>query len=350
MTLKIFLCALFCGVFFTSYTQESLPKTAQDCEFTFRGKITDFHDSTPIIGASLYLENLNTYTTSDLEGIFVFKNLCKDKYILEIKHISCETKRITINLDKNINKQIFLEHHLNELNEIIVKTTSKSAKTSIEQSIKKATIDNFSDKSLGDALKTMSGVSSLNTGNSIVKPMIHGLHSSRLLIINNNVRMFDQEWGDEHAPNIDINSSERIDVIKGANTLKFGSDAIGGLILIRPKKYAVIDSIFGSTITSFNSNGLGGNINSEIVKTYKSGLYAKIQANYKQFGDFSTPDYSLTNSGLKNINTSFKIGYNSYEKGFNAYYSFVSNEIAILQSSHIGNVNDLVNAINNKEP
>jgi len=350
MTLKIFLCALFCGFFFSSYTQESLPKTAQDCEFTFRGRITDFHDSTPIIGASLYLENLNTYTISDVEGVFVFKNLCKDKYILEINHISCETKRITINLDKNINKQIFLEHHLNELNEIIVKTTSKSAKTSIEQSIKKATIDNFSDKSLGDALKTLSGVSSLNTGNSIVKPMIHGLHSSRLLIINNNVRMFDQEWGDEHAPNIDINSSERIDVIKGANTLKFGSDAIGGLILIRPKKYAVIDSIFGSTITSFNSNGLGGNINSEIVKTYKSGLYSKIQANYKQFGDFSTPDYSLTNSGLKNINTSFKIGYNSYEKGFNAYYSFVSNEIAILQSSHIGNVNDLVNAINNKEP
>ena len=350
MALKIFLCALFCGIIFTSYTQEKVPETAQDCKFTFKGKITDFHDSTPIIGASLYLENLNTYTTSDIKGNFEFKNLCKDKYFIEVQHISCDTKRVTINLDKNVYKEIFLEHHLNELNEIIVKTTSKSEQTSIEQSIKKATIDTFTDKSLGDAINTLSGVSSLNTGNSIVKPMIHGLHSSRLLIINNNVRMFDQEWGDEHAPNIDINSSERIDVIKGANTLKFGSDAIGGLILIRPKKYAVKDSIFGSTITSFNSNGLGGNINSEIVKTYKSGLYAKIQANHKQFGDFNTPDYNLTNSGLRNINTSFKVGYNSYEKGFNAYYSFVSNEIAILQSSHIGNVNDLVNAINSKEP
>jgi|TARA_B110000967_G_C18899493_1_gene573576 iron complex outermembrane receptor protein len=350
MTLKIFLCVLFCGVVFTSYTQENSLKTARDCEFTFKGRVTDFHDSTPIIGASLYIKNLNTYTTSDLDGNFEFKNLCKDKYIVEIKHISCDTKRVTINLNENLYKDFFLEHHLNELNEIIVKTTSKSEKTSIEQAVKKATIENFTDKSLGDALNTLSGVSSLNTGNVIVKPMIHGLHSSRLLIINNNVRMFDQEWGDEHAPNIDINSSERIDVIKGANTLKYGSDAIGGLILIRPKKYAVIDSIFGSTITSFNSNGLGGNINSEIVKTYKSGLYAKAQANYKQFGDFNTPDYTLTNSGLRNINTSFRIGSNSYEKGFNAYYSYVSNEIAILQSSHIGNVNDLVHAINSKEP
>ena len=342
MIQKIFFCTFLCLITFTSYSQQ--------CTYNFKGVITDYHDGTSIFGATIFIKNLNKYTTSDDQGKFEIKNLCSGEIHLYISHISCETKEIVINLTKDIYKEFYLEHHLNELNEIIVKTTSKSEKTSIEQSLKKGIISDFTDKSLGDALNTLSGVSSLNTGNSIVKPMIHGMHSSRLLIINNNVRMFDQEWGDEHAPNIDINSSERVDVIKGANTLKFGSDAIGGLILIRPKKYAVKDSLFGSTITSFNTNGLGGNINSEIVKTYKSGFYTKIQANYKQFGDFSTPDYNLTNSGLRNLNTSLRMGYNGYEKGFNAYYSFVNNEIAILQSSHIGNVNDLVNAINSKEP
>ena len=342
MIQKIFFCTFLCFITFTSYSQQ--------CTYNFKGVITDYHDGTSIFGATIFIKNLNKYTTSDDQGKFEIKNLCSGEIHLFISHISCETKEIVINLTKDIYKEFYLEHHLNELNEIIVKTTSKSEKTSIEQSLKKGIISNFTDKSLGDALNTLSGVSSLNAGNSIVKPMIHGMHSSRLLIINNNVRMFDQEWGDEHAPNIDINSSERIDVIKGANTLKFGSDAIGGLILIKPKKYAVKDSLFGSTITSFNANGLGGNINSEIVKTYKSGFYTKIQANYKQFGDFSTPNYNLTNSGLRNINTSLRMGYNGYEKGFNAYYSFVSNEIAILQSSHIGNVNDLVTAINSKEP
>ncbi|MFQ3296988.1 MAG: iron complex outermembrane receptor protein [Polaribacter sp.] len=342
MIQKIFFCTFLCLITFSGYSQQ--------CTYNFKGVITDYHDGTSIFGATIFIKNLNKYTTSDDQGKFEIKNLCSGEIHLFISHISCETKEIVINLTKDIYKEFYLEHHLNELNEIIVKTTSKSEKTSIEQSLKKGIISNFTDKSLGDALNTLSGVSSLNTGNSIVKPMIHGMHSSRLLIINNNVRMFDQEWGDEHAPNIDINSSEGIDVIKGANTLKFGSDAIGGLILIKPKKYAVKDSLFGSTITSFNTNGLGGNINSEIVKTYKSGFYAKIQANYKQFGDFSTPDYNLTNSGLRNINTSLRMGYNGYEKGFNAYYSFVSNEIAILQSSHIGNVNDLVNAINSKQP
>jgi iron complex outermembrane receptor protein len=342
MIQKIFFCTFLCIITFSGYSQQ--------CTYNFKGVITDYHDGTSIFGATIFIKNLNKYTTSDDQGKFEIKNLCSGEIHLFISHISCETKEIVINLTKDIYKEFYLEHHLNELNEIIVKTTSKSEKTSIEQSLKKGIISDFTDKSLGDALNTLSGVSSLNTGNSIVKPMIHGMHSSRLLIINNNVRMFDQEWGDEHAPNIDINSSERVDVIKGANTLKFGSDAIGGLILIKPKKYAVKDSLFGSTITSFNTNGLGGNINSEIVKTYKSGFYTKIQANYKQFGDFSTPDYTLTNSGLRNLNTSLRMGYNGYEKGFNAYYSFVSNEIAILQSSHTGNVNDLYIAINSKEP
>ena len=323
---------------------------AQDCTYTFKGKIIDFHDNTPLLGATVRMLNLDKYVATDEAGRFEFKNLCAGKLIIEVQHISCETKKLTITLTQNLYKEILLEHHLEELNEVVVKTNSKTEITSIEKSIKKNVIDNFSDKSLGDALKTISGVSSLNTGNSIVKPMIHGLHSSRLLLVNNNVRMFDQEWGDEHAPNIDINANERIDVIKGANTLKYGSDAIGGMVLIKPKKYAIKDSIFGSSLVSFNSNGLGGNINSEIIKTYKSGLYGKIQLNYKQFGDFKAPNYNLTNSGLKSKNASFRFGYNSFEKGFDVYYSYVDNEFAILQSSHIGNVNDLVNAINSQQP
>lgn len=322
---------------------------AQDCSITFKGKITDFHDSTPIVGASIHIINLNKYTSSNLEGLFEFKNLCTEKLIVEIRHISCDPKKIEINLEKNTYKEIFLEHHLNELNEVVVKTTSKTA-TSVTQSLKKEDLESFTDKSLGNALNTISGVSSLNTGNSIVKPMIHGLHSSRLLIVNNNVRQFDQEWGAEHAPSIDINVANRIDVVKGANTLMYGSDAIGGLILIRPENFMAKDSLFGSTSTALNTNGLGGNINTELVKTYKSGYYSKIQTNFKMFGDFEAANYNLSNSGVRSFNASARFGYKTFEKGFDAYISYVNNNIGIIRAAHVGNVNDLVRAINTQEP
>jgi len=323
---------------------------SQNCSYIFLGEVKDFHDGTPIESATIYIKESDKYIISDFDGKFRIENLCSGTLTLTISHIGCETKTVSYTIDNDVFKIISLEHHLEELNEVVVNSHLKTEGTSIEKTINKADLEKYTDKSLGDALNSVSGVSSLNTGNTIVKPMIHGLHSSRLLIINNNVRMFDQEWGDEHAPNIDINSSNKVEVIKGANTLKYGSDAIGGLILVQPKKYVAQDSLFGSTMLSLNSNGRGGNIISELVKTYKSGFYGRIQASYKQFGDFKAPDYYLTNSGLKNSNASARIGYRTFEKGFDAYCSVVSNEFAILQASHIGNVGDLVAAINSREP
>lgn len=323
---------------------------AQDCNYTFLGELKDFHNNTPIVGATVYIQNLDKYTTSDVDGKFKIEKLCLGELTLVISHVGCETKTVTYNIDSDTYKQIAIEHHIEELNEVTIAGNSKLQNTSIQQSISKNELAQYSDKSLGDALNSISGVTSLNTGNTIVKPMIHGLHSSRLLIVNNNVRLFDQEWGDEHAPNIDINSGGRIDVVKGANTLRYGSDAIGGLILIRPENYAAKDSLFGSTSLSFNTNGLGGNVNTELVKTFKNGFYAKAQASYKAFGDFEAADYNLSNTGVKSINTSARFGYKSFEKGFDAYYSFVDNTIGILSASHIGNVNDLVRAINEGTP
>ncbi|WP_299550294.1 TonB-dependent receptor [Seonamhaeicola sp.] len=323
---------------------------SQKCNGIFIGEITDFHNKKPLENATIKLIGTNKVTISDHKGKFTFEDLCHGTYNVEVSHLSCETKVFVLEINGNIYKAISLEHHLEALNEVVVTANSKIEKTSIQQSVSKEVIENFSDKSLGDALNTISGVSSLNTGNTIVKPMIHGLHSSRLLIVNNNVRLFDQEWGDEHAPNIDINSGGRIDVIKGANTLMYGSDAIGGLILIRPENYAVKDSLFGKSALSLNTNGWGGNINSELVRTFKNGFYTRAQASYKVFGDFEAPDYNLSNTGVKSINASARVGYKSFEKGFDAYYSFVDNTLGILRAAHIGNVGDLVRAIESKEP
>lgn len=63
------------------------------------------------------------------------------------------------------------------------------------------------------------------------------MYGSRVAILNNGVKMAEQEWGVEHAPNIDINNYQHIDVVKGASALKFGGDAIGGVVLLEPAIY-----------------------------------------------------------------------------------------------------------------
>ncbi len=325
---------------------------AQDCNYRLTGTIEDFHDGTPIVGATIYMKNLDTYTTSNIDGYFSIDDLCKGKLILEISHIGCETKLLEIDVTGDMVRIIKLEHHIEELGEVKVngKGQLKQTATGQESKIKSEVLSNYSALTLGDVVKEISGVQSLNTGNVITKPIINGLHSSRVAIINNGVRLQDQDWGIEHAPNLDINASSSISVIKGSSALALSGDAIGGVVVLNPKRAIRKDSLYGQTTLNGQSNGRGGSVSTKLGKSFKSGWYVDGIATYKRLGDFEAPDYVLSNSGTEFRSFSINGGFSSFEKGFNAFYSVVDNTIGILSASHLGSIQDLVNAINSDRP
>ncbi|MFS2122275.1 TonB-dependent receptor plug domain-containing protein, partial [Kosakonia cowanii] len=67
------------------------------------------------------------------------------------------------------------------------------------------------------------------------KPFIHGLGYNRVITLQDGIRQEGQQWGDEHGIEVDQNSIDRVEVIKGPASLTYGSDAIGGVVnLITP--------------------------------------------------------------------------------------------------------------------
>ena len=211
-------------------------------------------------------------------------------------------------------------------------------------------MERYSSGSLGDALNSLSGVSSLNTGNTVVKPIVNGLHSSRVVIINNGVRMEDQEWGAEHAPNVDINSVGNLTLIKGAGALQYTGDAVGGVIVAEALKVPVKDSLYGKTMLTAVSNGRGSSITSQLTKSNQNGWYASVQGTLKRFGDFEAPDYVLSNTGIFARNATLQVGLNRFDYGIEAYYSLFKNEIGILRASVTGSARDQIQAINSPRP
>ncbi len=324
---------------------------AQECNSILLGQVVDFHDNTPLDGATILITGKQNTSFTDFDGKFKFENLCNGVLELEIFHPDCKSKFFTIDMQGDLFQKISLEHHLEELDEVkVLGDVKKNTTSSQEERLSQEDIEKFSGSSLGDALKNITGVSSLNTGANIVKPVIQGLNGSRVLILNNNVRMQDMEWGEEHAPNIDINANQNISVIKGAAALEYGGDAIGGVIVLNPLPIARTDSLFGKTQVNLFSNGRGGNITSEIVKSYESGLYIKAQGSLKRLGDLEAPEYILSNTGIRENNLSLNIGKRDFIQGWEAYYSFFDSDIGILRASHIGNVDDLITAINSPQP
>ena len=325
---------------------------SQNCNNTLSGNVIDLHDGTALEEALIIIVETDETVVTDENGFFTIPNLCKDTYSLQISHPYCSATVYTIKIEGNTSKNFKLEHHLEELNEIIIKGDSRDHKLSSiqEKTISKDKIEQFSNASLGDVLNTLSGVSSLNTGNTVVKPIINGLHSSRVVLINNGVRMQDQEWGVEHAPNLDVNTAENITLIKGAGALQYSGDAIAGVIITEPSKIFIKDSLYGKTLLSLNSNGQGGILTSKLTKSYENGWFTTIQGTLKRFGDFEAPDYVLSNTGAKESNASFRFGLNLFNYGLEGYYSFYKNEIGILSASHNGGAEDQERAINSGVP
>lgn len=325
---------------------------SQDCNFTISGNVTDIHDTTPLYGAYVEFKNLNKGTFTNEFGYYEIKDVCSGVFYIKVSHQSCESKSKKIDITSNQTLNFKLEHHLEELNEVLLTGNlyKNDFSSSIFNQIKSEELENYSNASLGDALKTISGVSSLHTGSSIVKPIIQGLHSSRVLIISNNVRLHDQQWGEDHAPNLDINAASNITVIKGASALKYGGDAIGGVIVVESQKAPIKDTIIGKTILTGATNGRGGTLSSSLIKAYSSGLNFSIHGSLKRLGDMKAPNYQLTNTGQQENNINLGVGVNKIEYGFNLSYQLTNSEIGLLRSSHIGNSRDLANAINRQTP
>lgn len=289
-------------------------------------------------------------TNSKKDGSFIIRNIPNGPTKVLITYVGYKPIDTIIEVNGNLEINFKMKQKNEQLDEIVVKHKNNYFNHSVsEQKIKEKTIEKFSSQSLGNLLKEVPGVSVLKSGNTVVKPVINGLHSSRVAIFNNNVKLEDQQWGMEHAPNFDVNAAGKITVLKGASALQFGGDAIGGIVIIEPfstKK----DTLFGKTIMTMESNGRGGTISSSLHKGNFCDWSWNAQGSFKYYGDREAPDYSLSNTGNREANFSGDLKYIGKKFDFAAYYSLYSATIGILSASHIGNVNDLYNSINNQTP
>jgi iron complex outermembrane receptor protein len=207
---------------------------------------------------------------------------------------------------------------------------------------------------LGESLKGITGVNLLKTGASISKPVIHGMHSQRVLILNNGIRQEGQQWGSEHAPEIDPFVASKLTVVKGAASVQYGADAIGGVILVEPASLPFENKKLGGEINIVGtSNGRAGTF-SGILQSGNlfniKGLAWRIQGTLKQAGNYRTPHYYLMNTGLKEQNFSTTLGFKRENFGIELFYSHFNNTIGIFRGAHIGNLTDLQNAIKSERP
>lgn len=314
------------------------------CTFTLQGHVYDEDTQLPLNGVTLSLPALQKQTTTNEHGFFQFNNLCKQSLEINFRAVGFQDLALEWSLPSDTPLKVFLQHSSIHLHEVHIVAHQQKLKTTA--SVSTLTKDDLAlskGESLANVLKATPGVTMLQTGATIAKPVIHGMHSNRVLMVNNGIKQEGQQWGAEHAPEIDPFVASTIHVIKGAESVRYGSEAIGGVVLVEPAPLPTDEGFSGELdwVGALNGRSSTSSLTLQSSVPGVQGLAWRAQATHKVGGNIKTPDYYLTNTGMDEFNYSVAASYKRSSTLLEAYYSRFSTNLGIFSGAHIGSLEDL---------
>ncbi|MEM6720714.1 MAG: TonB-dependent receptor [Bacteroidota bacterium] len=339
-------------IFFSFF---SLMLSAQNttCDCCISGKILDKEKGTPIPYATIVIKDTEKYAVTNETGDFTIKNACPDTYVLVISSLGYTSLTTSQQQYKRGIKVSFsLSEDTTSLNEVTVqgeKRREKGTETIAQITLSKEDITSIPTGTLAASLARVDGVTFASTGTNVQIPVIQGLSGNRILILNNGIKHAFQNWGTDHAPEIDINSANKITVIKGAAGVRFGPEALSGAILIEPNPLTLDNPFYGNVSASYETNGRGYNTNIALGQGTENWSYF-VNGNYTKIGDRQAPDYNLTNTGKEENSFGFGVRHKKNDFDIKVFYNYINQDLGLLRASYVEGFQSLVDAFNADVP
>jgi iron complex outermembrane recepter protein len=263
-------------------------------EYDLRIEVRNEENNELIPGVKIEFTNAQKNYFSST-GVFEVKTRQSQEHI-HITSLGFETYELDIDL---ISKSTYIAYlHLTsiELKESVIQhslisSSDRNASITITGIDKNALLISNAN-SLAENLEAIPGVSSINVGVGIAKPVIRGLSGTRIVIADAGLKQEGQQWGNDHGLEMDQYGIERLEVIKGPASIIFGPDAMGGVVHVLPEIWPEegkmeIDVLAGGKSNNeqlFSSLG---------VKGLKKNVFFNIRSSYKTYGDMMIPSDSF---------------------------------------------------------
>ncbi len=327
-------------------------KAADDCIHAIKGYIIDGETNQKFVGVTISIENGQS-TATNANGYFEFNNLCHTKVIISYKFLGYKSITKQYEIEKDIFENITLHSDTCALETIQITGEIANLTASQPENILIGK-DLASKRGLGlaETLKDLTGMAMLQSGPNIAKPMLHGMQGNRIVLINNGVRLESQQWGNDHAPEIDPFLSNKITIIKGAGGLRYGAESMTGTIIMAPRDLHYSTKISSELNLIGASNNRMGVVSAMVEGSPKAApmFCLRLQTTLRKSGNAKAPNYYIPNTGFEELNYSATLGFKKNKTEIELFYSQFNSEIGILKSAHIHSLSDMFTALNNDRP
>ncbi|MBX7216096.1 MAG: TonB-dependent receptor [Candidatus Kapabacteria bacterium] len=318
------------------------------------GRVLDSLTERPLVSATVAIPELKRGTFAARDGSFQLTGLPSGRYVVVVTMVGYAEQRLLLDLSHEEELTIRLVPETVQGSQITVTDYADGSgllgSSNSVTVLSEADLEKTRGQTLGESLKGVAGVTLLNTGPSIAKPVIRGLHSQRVLVVNAGVQQEGQQWGAEHAPEIDPFSPSSIQVVRGPAGVEFGAGAIGGVIRLEPRPLPTTPGIDGDLTLNLFSNNRQGSGSLLLEGGLGRGLSARLQGSLRKAGDSRTPTYVLGNTGFEESNGSLTFGWQGEDAGAELLLSHFGTTLGIFRGSHVETADDLLRAIERGRP
>ncbi|MBC3784942.1 TonB-dependent receptor [Spirosoma utsteinense] len=282
----------------------------------FTGLITDKTNREPLTGVTVYFPDLRKGSASDTSGLFRVADVPPGSHKVQVRYLGYKSQLRTIRLpDGETTTNFVLEPEAGLLQEVIVTglTTGATVKDSPVPIMTYNKIQwlQTSSTNLVDAVGKLPGMSQITTGVGLSKPVIRGLGFNRVITVHDGVRQEDNQWGEEHALQVDEYSIDRYEIIKGSGSLLYGSDGLGGVMSLISARPPEAGAWRGQVLTNYQSNNGMFGLSGLMEGTTKKGLFARVRVSHKNAGNYQNRyDGRVYGSAYRELDMNGTIGIN----------------------------------------
>ena len=288
-----------------------------------KGVVLNSNDK-PLDNVSVYLADQNILVYTDREGNFYLeKEIANNTYIHFFKQ-GYASRLIKYQIDAEL-KVVLQELHIT-LDEVGVTESFNQLGNSKLTNIEKKSLNFLESTSMVESITQLNGVDMISSGLGIQKVVVRGLSGMRVVTYLNGMQINNQQWANDHGIGFTDLGLQEVELIKGASALKYGSEAIGGVLYFKDFPFISSQKIKGFVATKFNNSSYLSS-NQFGIKWGKNNFYFTLYGQSSISSDYRLPNnWYLFNSRFKQNAIKFSVAHR-YKKWQNIFRYHLHTEV-----------------------
>ena len=238
---------------------------------TVKGRVFDKEDQSVLSGADISLVDGNAGVITNTNGEFILKLAENKPVMLRISYAGYASLEREIIPNNDTTYDFYLEEAYIDLNSVVVTATRTEKKLKnvpvLTQVITARQLESVPRNNIQDILESYVPDINYTRAGFGTRMAMQNLDAKFILILIDGERIAGELYGNVDYERIDVNNIERIEIIRGASSSLYGSNAIGGVInIITKESTKKLDALVNTRISKFKDISTHANLGYNLGK------------------------------------------------------------------------------------